>query len=78
MKFNSLEELYKKLLPALRTKVNELKRNNIFNIKNEDIWSYLKECSWAKRDNLSLGEMVDDILNVSSINLINYKNKGID
>ena len=30
IKFNSLEELYKRLLPALRSKVKELK-NNCFN-----------------------------------------------
>lgn len=78
-KFKSLEELYKKLLPAFKVKINDLRRNNITCVTNEDIWNYLKETTWTKRNNLSLGEMVDDIINVSDLDITNYvvsKNKG--
>lgn len=63
MKFNSLEELYNKLLPALETRVNELKLNGISYIKKEDIWNYLKINKWSKSIDLTLSKCVDDILN---------------
>ena len=77
LKFNSLEDLYKKLLPALRTKVNELKRSGITYIKEEDIWEYLKNASWKKKSDLTLGDMVDDILCASNENLEKYKKELI-
>lgn len=72
-KFKSLEELYKKVLPALRTKVAELKRINIAYISEEDVWNYLKGHKWSKRSNLTLGEMVNDILWVSNLELEKFK-----
>lgn len=75
IKFNSLHELYQRLLPALRTKVKELKLNNILNITEADIWNYLRYNIWNKKSNLSLDIMVDDILNVQNNELIEYKNK---
>lgn len=71
-KFKSLEELYKKLLPAFKVKINDLRRNNITTINNEDIWNYLKETTWTKKENLTLGEMVNDIITLSEIDITNY------
>lgn len=71
-KFKSLEELYQKLLPALNTKVSDLKRNKIDSIKEEDIWNYLKINYWSKKRDLTLGEMVNDILSVSNNDLLNF------
>lgn len=65
IKFNSLEELYNRLLPAMETKVNELKNNGIKYIKIDDIWNYLKKNKWNKSKNLTLSDCVDDILNTS-------------
>ena len=65
IKFNSLEELYNRLLPAINTKVNELKCNGINYIKVDDIWTYLKKYKWSKSSNLTLSDCVDDILNTS-------------
>ena len=65
MEFSSLEELYKRLTPALRTKMSELKQYGYGYLKKEDIWNYLKENVWTNSHNLSLNEMVSDILNVS-------------
>ena len=45
-RFKSLGELYKKLLPALNTKVGDLKRANIKYIKEIDVWNYLKYNYW--------------------------------
>lgn len=63
LKFNSEEELYTRVLPALKTKKNEIKRIGINYILEEDIWNALKINKWQYKNNLSLSEMVDDILN---------------
>lgn len=76
LKFKSLEELYKKLIPAFNVRVNDLKRNKINGITREDIWNYLKNYNWIRREHLTLGEMVDDIINVSDKDLIDYKIKN--
>lgn len=75
-KFKSLEELYKKLIPAFNVRVNDLKRSKINGITREDIWNYLKNSNWIRREHLTLGEMVDDIINVSDKDLIDYKIKN--
>lgn len=63
MEFNNLQELYVRIKPALITKQNEMIRNGFNYIKPEDIWNYLKEVKWKKANNLSLYEMVSDVLN---------------
>ena len=65
IRFKSLEELYKKLLPAFKVKIKDLKRNNIKNIEPIDLWECLKVSSLQNRSNLTLAEMVDDIINIS-------------
>ncbi len=64
--FSSLEELYNRLKPALRTKKRELKENGYGYLKIEDIWNYLKENKWKRSSNLSLNDMVSDILNADN------------
>lgn len=66
MNFSSLEELYNRLKPALRTKKRELKENGYGYLKIEDIWNYLKEEKWKRSNNLSLNDMVSDILNADN------------
>lgn len=65
IKFSSLNELKKRLIPAMETKVNELKLNNISYISVEDIWDYLRFNKWNKSKDLTLSKCVDDILNTS-------------
>ena len=72
IEFSSVKELYDRLTPALKTKEQELKRNNINYIKKEDIWNYLKITKWKGAKNLLLHQMVDDILNVDYVLLKNY------
>lgn len=77
--FNSVEELYQRLLPALKSKSKELKRIGLGFIKENDIWNYLKNNIWCKKDNLTLDEMVNDILMSSNQSLEDYlKNKLIN
>ncbi len=70
--FNSLKELYDRLLPALRTKKEEMRRCGINYIKEEDIWNYFKETKWKKSTNLSLYQMVTDVLNTDNILIEDY------
>ena len=52
--FNSLEELYERIKPALMTKKEEMKRKGYEYIKEEDIWNYLKEVKWKNSKDLML------------------------
>lgn len=72
IKFNSLEELYQRLIPAMTTKVNELKLVGINYITTDDIWNYLRKYKWSKSKDLTLSECVDDILNTSDIEYKKY------
>lgn len=62
IKFNSAYELYNKVLPALRTKKRELNKIGK-TITEKEIFSSLIETTWKKRENLTLNEVVNDILN---------------
>lgn len=70
--FSSIEELYKRVKPALITKSNELKRNGVMYITPEDIWNYLKDNIWVNSRNLRLFRMVDDILNADNMKIDDY------
>lgn len=70
--FNSLEELYERIKPALVTKKQEMKRNGFNYIKEEDIWNYLKEIKWRNSKDLSLYEMVNDVLNCDDYTIDRY------
>ena len=72
IEFNSVEELYKRVRPALTSKVLEYKRNNIAYIKEEDIWNYLIEYKWRNSKGLELFNIVDDILNINNSEVESY------
>ena len=69
---NSQTELYKKVLPALRTKRHELILSGIKIVKEIDIWNYNKEYNWKNAKNLTLASMVDNILNTSDKSYEDY------
>ena len=77
IEFNSIKELYERLLPALNTKIAELKRYDLDYIKKEDIWNYLKVTKWEKATDLKLYQMVDDILNLDNDKIDNYVKEEI-
>lgn len=70
--FNNVEDLYKRVKPALRSKVRELNRKNVSYVKEEDIWNFLIEDRWKKTKGLELNEIVDDILNVDNSRVMSY------
>ena len=76
LEFDNLNDLYRKVLPALNTKVADLSRSNIKYIKASDIWHYLKGYYWQGKENLSLGEIVNDILSTPNAELEDYYLKG--
>lgn len=63
IEFENSKELFNRLKPALRTKQSELKKVGYSYIHLIDIWDYLTTRKWKQAHNLSLYEMVDDILN---------------
>ena len=70
--FKSLNELYTRLKPALRSKCKDLKRIGIDYIQEVDIWNYLRINNWTKRTNLTLADMVNDIMCADNTELIKY------
>lgn len=70
--FSSLEELYKRVEPALKSKTLDLKRRGINYVQKEDVWNYLKKNVWSKKTNLTLGEIVNDIMTLSNTELETY------
>ena len=74
--YKNQEELYQGLIPALNVKIKYLKKRKIKDITKEDIWDYLKETKWKNSIDLTLADMVQDILHTDSNEILNYKNKN--
>ncbi len=72
IEFKTVEELYKRLKPALYSKITELKRTGLDYIKEEDIWNYLMGSSWKEKTNLTLAEMTSDILYLNNSEITSY------
>lgn len=70
--FNSLDALYKRLLPALKSKKKELIRIGITSINEKNIWDYLSTIKWVKSINLTLADMVNDIMTLDEKDLAKY------
>ena len=73
--FNSKEELYERVLPALKLKVKEFKRLGNSNITCLDVWDYLIYSSWKSGENLMLSDIVNDILYLEIDKVISYLNE---
>lgn len=63
IKFNSIKELYNRVGPALRCKKRILLKKGI-QVKEEDIFKYLAKEKWSKSKNLTLSDIVSDIINL--------------
>ena len=64
IEFNTIKELYNRVGPALRCKKRILLKKGI-QVKEEDIFKYLAKEKWSKAQNLTLSDIVSDIINVS-------------
>ncbi len=69
VKFNNIKELYERVIPCLELKVKLLKKQNI-NVTKEDIWNSLSN-KWKNSNNLTLFDIVNDIMILDGNNLIN-------
>lgn len=70
--FGSLEELYLRVKPALKSKRKELNHLGYYYIQEADIWNYLKNNVWVKSSNLTLADVVNDIMTINNIELEHY------
>lgn len=59
--FHSQEELFERVYPALRTKIFEFQKLG-FDFLEEDLWDYLRNGKWKSGKDLTLYDIVDDIL----------------
>ena len=71
LEYQSLRELYEALKPAFNVKIRILQNKGI-DIKETDIWNYLKDTRWKTATNLGIADMVSDIINISDIELEKY------
>ncbi|MCI8670773.1 MAG: hypothetical protein HFI36_01905 [Bacilli bacterium] len=72
IKFKNLNDLYNRILPALRSKTKEIKKEGLKYIHEEDIWNFLKKYKWTSSRDLDLGSMVNDIFDVNILELDNF------
>ena len=63
MQYNSEKELFESLRGAFNVKLRMIREEYDY-IKMIDIWNYLKINKWCKTKNLTLSEMVNDIIDV--------------
>jgi hypothetical protein len=70
--FNTVTELYQRLYPVLKTKRDDINRIFKSNIKELEIWNYFKSSVWVNSHNLTLHEMVDDILKEDETEIYYY------
>jgi len=75
--FKSLEELYKRVTPALESKVNELRLHGYKYPTKKDIWNYLVKTAWKDKKNLLLHELVSDILYLDNYAINEYVLEGM-
>lgn len=63
MEYKSQKELFSSLQGAFNVKLRMIKEEYNY-ITKIDIWNYLKINKWSKDKNLTISEMVHDIINV--------------
>lgn len=71
IEFKNLSELRKRVTPALNTKLKELKAKNYNYVTIDDIWDFLIK-NWKKSKNLTLYDIINDILNLNNEDIEEY------
>ena len=61
IEFRNIEELKKRMMPALRIRVKELREKN-YSVTTDELWEYFVRI-WQEHKNLTLSDLVDDVLN---------------
>lgn len=70
--FKTIPELYRRVLPALKSKRKELRIKKLGFITEQDIWNYLRRTKWRRDAELTLFDIVSDILNCSIEELLEF------
>lgn len=76
--FNSKEELFLRVKPALVVKSNEINKLGYSFVTDVDIWNYLIQVKWIKSKNLYLCDVVHDIFNADNTGIIEYAKDRIE
>lgn len=72
IEFKSAKELYDRVLPALYSKVKEMRNLGFVYITEKDIWNYLVNSTWKTKRNLQLHDLISDILYADNYKLNDY------
>lgn len=72
IEFKSAKELYDRVLPALYSKVKELRNLGFKYVTEKDIWNYLVNSTWKTKRNLQLHDLISDILYADNYKLNDY------
>ena len=70
--FSSKEELFQRVKPALKAKINEFHRLGYKHVQEMDVWNYLIENVWCMSRDLMLSDIVNDILHVKISKIDDY------
>ncbi len=73
MEYTTQKELYLHLIPAFNVKKRLLQLSNYKNITNIDIWKYLSIHKWKSSIDLTLADIVNDIISVDIYDVLKYK-----
>lgn len=68
------EELFRKVLPVLQSKLEEMKFNGYEGIRLEDLWNYCLQKKWRKKnmDEIRIHEVVSTIFSLSASEIVNH------
>lgn len=72
MEYTTQKELYLSLLPVFKVKKRLLKNTKYNSITEKDIWKYLAMNKWQNSINLTLSDIVNDIIIVDAKNIENF------
>ena len=76
-RFTSLKALYKRLLPAIKTKHSEMILSGFSYVSKEDIFNYVQKKTWKDTKEITLYEMVSDILNADCYDIVAFLGKKV-
>ena len=71
MEYNNWYELYIQLKPVFNVKRRLLNNMNNVKITDEEIWKYLAKNKWCNCIDLSLAEIVNDIITIDVYSINN-------
>ena len=68
-RFKTIEELYQRVYPALRIKAKDMKLEKLAFVDERSLWNYFFNKKWKIQKSITLGEMIDDILNTDGFTI---------